>query len=897
MVQSSGKMVFIRFLRYFFKGFLSLRYQITVKGFKDIKSLKGRKPGVLFLPNHPAVIDPVILMTIIAPDFFPKSLIAEDFYLKSFQKFLNFFRVVPIPNVEEKATCWKKKVVDKILDNTRRDLLGGENYLIYPAGKLKHFAMESIGGASFVHRLVQKNPEIPIVLVRTTGLWGSSFSRAQTGRSPNILNTVKLGLSTVFKNGIFFVPKRKVLIEFSYITSPIPCKSRLEFNRFLENWYNQYPYPGEEPLSLPAYSRWDPKKKIPLAAILEKKEEILFISPEIETEVKDYLSKLFSIDNISIDSHLSFDLGLDSLDIAQIYSFLDRKYGVSEIEPGSLVNVKDIIKIASHPNRFSLKKEKKSPTYFPNFQEAKKRKRPKFPDGKVIAEVFLNSCNRMKSQIACADRTTVFSYRSLKRSALIFSLKLKILPGKNIGVLLPSSVAVNLSVLSLFLAKKVPVMLNWTAGRKSLSDALKQGAFEAIITSKKFLDTIPSEDLEEIADLFVFLEDIKNSISIREKLRGIWLSFFSTKQIMNKLTISSNPHQTAVILFTSGTEFLPKAVPLTHYQILMNQKGVMDCIKPLAKDCLYGVLPPFHSFGFSLTGLFPLLLGLKMFYAPDPTDSRQMALDISQAKITMLCCAPSFIRPLIAEATKKQLKTLKILVSGAEKMPQDLLRRIKKKVPHVTVIEGYGITECSPVITAQRRKRAKKGVGEPIPGVLVSIVDPESLLEMPVGEKGEICISGPSVFNGYLGANTDSFFYRDEKKWYRSGDLGHLDKKGTLYITDRTKRMMKIGGEMVSLGGLELEFLNMAQKYQWVSPMHEGPSLAVIEKGQGGQKAEIVLFTTFPADKKVINQQLRNSGFARIVKVSEVIQVKVIPVTSTGKTHHRMLEKWINKEA
>jgi long-chain-fatty-acid--[acyl-carrier-protein] ligase len=603
------------------------------------------------------------------------------------------------------------------------------------------------------------------------------------------------------------------------------------------------------------------------------------------------------VSDIRLESHLSLDLGLDSLDIAQIYPFLDKKYGISGLAPGSLVRVKDILRVIANKEILLLQKEEVQHSSFPNFQEQKKRKKPDFPGGEVIPAVFLQTVSRMGSSIACGDRNSgVFSYKALKRAVLVLCQKFQKLPGERVAVLLPSSVGAYLSILALFFAKKIPVMLNWTAGTRSLAHAVKQGAFQSVITSKKFLDKIPLEDLTEIEDLFVFLEDVKTSITLKEKIRGAWLSLLPSRIVMKKLAISSDSEQMAVLLFTSGTESLPKAVPLTHRQILTNQRGALACADLESADSFYSVLPPFHSFGFSLTGLLPLLFGIKVFYAPDPTDSRQMALDLHQSQASIFCCAPSFVRTLLGEATKEQLEKLRLLVVGAERMPPDLLELIKIKLESVNLIEGYGITECSPVVTMQRVWGDKKGVGQPISDVVLSIVDPISLDLMPPGEEGEVCINGTCVFDGYLGGSSDPFFYRDGGKWYRSGDLGRIDQDGTLYITDRLKRMMKIGAEMVSLGGVESELLNMTQQYNWVSSSQEGPPLAVVARDDGNQKAEIVLFTTFSVSKELINQILRGTGFGRIVKVSEIVQVEEIPLTGTGKTHHRILEEWLKKE-
>ena len=890
--------VIIQFFAYFVRGLVKLRYRVRVEGLEDIISLKKEGLGILFLPNHPAEIDPVILMSILGPSFWPKSVVVEHFYhLKGFKKILDLARVVPLPTMAEKANQWRGKELAKTLEKINQEISQGENYIIYPSGKLKRSGFEKLGGASFVYNLLHERPDIPVVLVRFTGLWGSSFSTAQTGETPRFQSVLKKSVQVLLKNILFFTPRRDVLVQFERDSLILPREaSRLMFNKSLEQWYNQHPFPGEEALSLVPYFRWSKEKEvIPVNIPSEQDDFHIEVSLEVEKRIIQYLATLSSIKTSEIrhDSDLSMDLGLDSLDIAQVHLFLDKNYEISEITPGSLLKVKDIFKaIVEGEKRPKISKEIHKTLFFPKWKERKKRKAPLFPGGDVIAEVFLKTCDRMGSLIACGDRITgVFSYRDFKRAALVFYQKIKTLPGEKVGVLLPSSIGSYLSILSIFLSGKVPVMLNWTAGKLALSHALKISNFQSVITSKKFLDKIQLEDLSEIEDLFIFLEDIKESITWKEKIKGLFLSFFSADTLMQKLSISQNPDAVAVLLFTSGTEALPKTVPLTHSQILANQKSSFDCVDLTDTDIFYGVLPPFHSFGFSLTGILPLLFGIKAFYSPDPTDSRQMALDIEEAKVTIFCSAPSFLRSLLSEADLLQLQSLRILVVGAERMPKDLQDFVSKELRSVHLLEGYGITECSPVVTLQRLERERKGVGLPIPNVKLCIVDPISLEFKNEGEEGEVCISGPSVFNGYLGHDANPIFYKNKIRWYRSGDLGKLDEEGNLFLTDRLKRMMKIGAEMVSLGGVEAELLRIAKENFWYPPFQEGVPLAVVARDTGNQKAEIVLFTTFSVNKELVNQALRETGFGRIVKISEIIQVDEIPLTGTGKTHHRLLEE------
>ncbi len=890
----------IQVFSYFVRAILKFRYRVEVKGFEHLASLKKHKPGILFLPNHPAEIDPIILMSLLGPSFWPRSVVVEHFYhLKGFKLILDLARVVPLPSMAELANQWRGKELAKTFEKIAREIDLGENFIIYPSGKLKRSGFEALGGASFVYNLLHENPDIPVVLVRTTGLWGSSFSVAQTGETPRFQSVLKKCVQVILKNLLFFVPRRQVLVEFEVAGRELPKEdSRLVFNKYLEQWYNRHPFPGEEPVFLVPYFFWNKgTETIPYKTASVLEEVAIEVSPKIEKEVTQYLATLASIKAADIrqTSHLSFDLGLDSLDIAQVHLFLDRTYGASEILPGSLMRVSDVFKAITeeqkHPHHAKEVHKAKVP-FFPQWKEKKKREEPMFPGGDVIAEVFLRSCDRMGSAIACGDRNSgVFSYKGLKRAAFVFYQKIKEIPGERVAVLLPASIGAYLSILAIFLSGKVPVMLNWTAGKMSLDHAVKVGKFKAVLTSKKFLDKIQLEDLSAIEDLFVFLEDVKEKITWKEKIKAVWMSFSSTSKLLERLEISPDPDKVAVLLFTSGTESLPKAVPLTHKQILTNQRSSVSCEDLSGTDSFFGVLPPFHSFGFSLTGLLPILFGIKTFYSPDPTNSKMLALDIEEAKLTVFCSAPSFVRSLLSEATHEQLQSLRVLVVGAERMPKDLEEFVANNLKHVTLIEGYGITECAPVVTLQRILGERSGVGQAIPEMTVKIFDPISLKPLKEGEEGEVCVSGPCVFDGYLEHEANPFFQSEGKRWYRSGDLGRLDEEGHLFLTDRLKRMMKIGAEMVSLGGVETELLRLAKEKNWYPETQEGSPLAVIARDAGNQKAEIVLFTTFPINKELVNQSLRETGFGRIVKISEVFQVDEIPLTGTGKTHHRKLEE------
>ena len=882
---------------------VALRYRIVIKGLERLNDQNLSRPGgILFLPNHPAEIDPVILMMVLLRKFPVRPLVVENFfYLNFVQFFLKLIKALPLPSMDIIASRWRGKKIEKLFQKILERLKSKDNFLIYPAGRLKLTGLELLGGASFIHNLVQAYPEVNIVLVRTTGLWGSSFSRALTGSVPPLGATFFKGFKILLKNGIFFAPRRTVTIELEPNPSDFPdLASRIDFNKYLERWYNRYPEEGAEPLTLVSYAFW--KKELPGVALPNEPKKVVlaeaFIPKEIEKVCFAQLAKLSGHppEQIQRTMHLSHDLGLDSLDVAQLYVFLDERYEISDLVPGDLHTVDDFLQAAAGFLR--LEREDVSPKMgLLDWPEESGRSPVQGPVGETVQEAFLRSCDRMKQATACMDALSGhLSYRRFKQAALVLALKFRKIPGDHIGVMLPSSVAAYLVILAILLSKKIPVMLNWTAGVRALDHAADLCDLKAVISSDRFLDHLDNGEFGKLEQALVLLEDFRTTVTWKDKLKGFLLSLKKTPSLLQALGLDVlKSSDRAMILFTSGTEALPKGVPLTHANLLSNQRSALSCVDFGFNDILYGVLPPFHSFGFSVTGLMPLLSGLKICYAPDPNDCHGMAHDIEHWKPTIFCCAPSFIKALFHVADVKDLQSLRYVVSGAEKTPQELFDYVAKNIPHAKLLEGYGITECAPIVTMDRIDRPHKGVGQSLPGVEVCIYDSQTLEILPAGKEGEIGIRGPNVFQGYLSRVRDPFVTLQEKQWYSSGDRGRLDPDGTLFILGRLKRFVKIGGEMVSLGGLEAELLRLAKEKKWITGKEEGPALAVSVQEKDVEKSLIVLYTTFEISKDEVNSALKECGFGRIVKISEVRKLEEIPLTGTGKTHYRLLDETFGK--
>ena len=882
------------------RALLSLRYRIRVKGLEQLNGKNLRDKGILFLPNHPAHMDPLFLFLLLWPKFRMRPLVIEYIYRLSILKpIMKLVKGVSIPNLETSVNELKVKKAQEAFEKIREALKRGEHFVLYPAGKLKSTGREILGGASGAHTLVQECPESKVVLVRTTGLWGSSFSRALLGRSPELPKTLFHGFKTILKNFIFFCPRRKVEIEIEVEPAGLPRNgSRVAFNRFLEQWYNRYPdgkgkVGGVEPLTLVSYAFW--KDDLPTVYQPKKKQ---FLTGEIsiseETRSKVYAEIRHILDNpgieITPEMNLALDLGMDSLNIAEFIAFLARGYDVEELHPEDIETVQSALEVAEGA-KVSEHPAKEAGKY--HWPDEKIRPTPALPVGKIIPEAFLNSCERMDGLSACGDDLVgVLSYKKLKRAILVLAAHFQKMPDDRIAILLPSSVAAYLTILALQFAGKVPVMLNWTLGPRYLEEMMKLSGAKVAISSWRFLERLSHVEFGNLIDNMELLEDIRAKISLKSKLKGAFWAFMSVPSILRAYHLQKvDGNDPCVILFTSGTEANPKGVPLSHKNIISNLRSAMQCINLKGEDCLYGILPPFHSFGFSVAGLFPIFVGIRAAYYPDPTDSFSLAEGIERWKITMFCSPPSFLKGLFSAAKKGQLNSVRIFVSGAEKASPELYERVEKLGTGAFLAEGYGITECSPILTLNRFNLPPKGVGRLLPDVELCTIHPETLDPLPKGSEGEICVRGPNVFHGYLGNPRSPFIELSGKQWYRTGDLGYLDGDGNLILSGRLKRFTKVGGEMISLGAIEQILVHELIQRGRISG--DVPSLAVCSDEKIPGKPQLIVFTTVTLDKEEANEILKTSGFSRLVKISAVQKIEEIPMMGTGKTDYRRLQTQI----
>ena len=884
---------------------IGLRYRVTVKGLDNLnKETLNKSGGILFIPNHPAaLIDPAIIVLAALPKYLARPMVVEYmYYTPIVHWFARKVKAVPVPNFDTSSNSMKQKKNKEVFQSIINELHQGDNFLIYPAGRLKHTQYEALGGASGVHYILQQVSDANVVLVRIKGLWGSSLSRAQTGKVPPLFKTAWEGIKHTLKNLIFFNPRRHIIVEFEPAPADFPLHaSKVEFNKWLENYYNrpdgmspqQGKYPGET-LTLVRNSIWSNK----LPEINIPKQEIasnIFIDDipnDVKQKIIHKIAEMQNISEISIkpDMNLTVDLGMDSLDIAELIIFLEEQFDVEAIPAVEMTTVGKMMAIASK-QIVVIDETDEEDKDITKWKKPIPKAKSAIPEGKTIPEVFLKICEQKKKSVACGDmRTGIMTYDNLKLRAILLAEKIRQVPEKHVGILLPASIASNLLVLACHMAGKVPVMINWTVGPRHLETVVKLSNIKVVYTSWAFLDHLHNVELKGIEDLLINLEDFKTQISLRDKIRAWWRSKRSTQSIMKTFNIENlTQEDDAVILFTSGSENMPKGVPLTHKNILSNLRGGLETMEISSDDVLYSILPPFHAFGFYI-GILGILAGFKTAYFPDPTNARSLAKGFEKWGATIICGAPTFIKGLLKAATPEQIKTMRLCITGAEKAPADLLKLLGELGKLPCFLEGYGITECSPVLTITRPGQPLVGVGQPLNGVELLIVSQDDDKPVKVGERGQILALGPNIFKGYLGqVVTSPFITIEGKEWYKTGDLGFLDEKGNLTISGRIKRFIKIGGEMISLASIEDALLEMAMKKGW-STSEEGPLLAICAKEAPNEKTRIVLFSRFEATIDEVNRFLKEAGFSNIVRITSVNHIPEIPLMGTGKINYRILE-------
>ncbi|KPK80632.1 MAG: hypothetical protein AMJ81_11705, partial [Phycisphaerae bacterium SM23_33] len=584
---------------------------------------------------------------------------------------------------------------------------------------------------------------------------------------------------------------------------------------------------------------------------------------------------------------LARDLGMDSLSGAELVTWLHSEFGCSVGDVDSLRTVGDVMLAACGESVSSAAVLKPVPAKW--FSRLVRPARPEGLASMTVPQAFLAQARRSPDRAILADQTSgAKTYRDLVRAALALSGPIQALPGDRVGIMMPASVAAASLYLAALFAGKTPVMVNWTLGRKNLLHCLDSVGARRVLTARAVVSRIQSQglDLSGIGERLVAIEEVAARLGARAKL-GAWLGArLSWRRLRN-----AKVPQTAAVLFTSGSETAPKAVPLTHRNLLTNVSDAYDCFTFGRRDSILGILPPFHAFGLTVSVLLPLSLGIPALYHADPNDAGALGRMIPAYRATILMGTPTFLHGIVRASTTAQLAGLRLVVSGAEKCTPRVYEALARRCPRTVVVEGYGVTECSPIISVNRQDDPRPGtIGKVVGALDYAIVDPQAGRRVEPGRQGLLLVRGPSVFEGYLNYDGPSPFLQFEgQRWYRTGDLVREDRGGVLSFCGRLGRFVKRGGEMVSLPAIEAVL-----ETRYAADADEGPVLAVAAAAEA-DGGEIVLFTVKDVDRESANRAIREAGLSGLHNIRRVIRVDRLPLLGTGKTDHRALAQQLKR--
>jgi acyl-[acyl-carrier-protein]-phospholipid O-acyltransferase / long-chain-fatty-acid--[acyl-carrier-protein] ligase len=461
-----------------------------------------------------------------------------------------------------------------------------------------------------------------------------------------------------------------------------------------------------------------------------------------------------------------------------------------------------------------------------------------------------------------------------------------------VGILLPPSVPGALVNYAATLSGKVPVNLNYTASDESLASCAAQCRLETVITTKQLLDRIPLK----VPGKTVLLEEIAAGHSFGERLIALLFWFFPAGAL--EKILSSGKTKTlddlATVIFSSGSTGEPKGVMLTHYNIASNVEQVGQTFMLDSHDRLLGVLPFFHSFGFTVTLWLPAALGVGVVYHPSPLDLAAISEIVRDYRVTFLMATPTFLQAYARRCSPEDFGSLQYVVVGAEKLPERLALAFEDRFG-IKPLEGYGATECAPVVSVNtrdfrapgfRQVGGKRGrIGHPLPGISVRIVDPDTHEPVAAGSPGLLLVKGPNVMKGYLGKPEKTAEVLQDG-WYVTGDIAAEDEDGFLAITDRLSRFSKIGGEMVPHIKVEEKLHELA------GVTDQRFVVTAVPDGKKGERL-VVLHTLPPDQLKDVLERLGESGLPNlwIPRPNQFFAVEELPHLGTGKLDLRKIKE------
>jgi acyl-[acyl-carrier-protein]-phospholipid O-acyltransferase/long-chain-fatty-acid--[acyl-carrier-protein] ligase len=499
---------------------------------------------------------------------------------------------------------------------------------------------------------------------------------------------------------------------------------------------------------------------------------------------------------------------------------------------------------------------------------------------------------RRPASAAIIDRTAgrrVVSAAQLIAAAAVLARRIRrTIPERRVGIVLPPGAGAAIANLAVVCAGKVPVNLNFTAGRAAIESSLAESGVRTVLTADAMRSRLADFPWPERSP------DLRSEINASGGTRAMipWIAaawLLPNQWVASLMGIpAGGDRDEAALLFTSGSGGSPKGVVLSHRNMLANFSQISSTSILPGSAVMLGCLPIFHSFGFTVTLWYPLLRGCLLVTSPSPLDTRALVDAVRDESVTVLLGAPTFLRPILKKAAPGDLRSLDLVVTGAEKLPEDLRRRFLEAF-HIEILQGYGLTETSPAsnlnqpnppvttATADEQVGNRAGtVGRLLPGISARIIDPDSGAEVAPGATGILLLRGANIFSHYLGDASPGASLRDG--WFVTWDLARMDDDGFVSIEGRLARFSKIGGEMVPHGAIE-------QKIADLFGVDPGEVQAVVVTGVPDEaKGEaLVVVTTLGMTAAEVRERLAAAGFPNLWIPRDVLRVGTIPVLGTGK--------------
>ncbi|HUO99694.1 MAG TPA: AMP-binding protein [Rhizomicrobium sp.] len=446
-----------------------------------------------------------------------------------------------------------------------------------------------------------------------------------------------------------------------------------------------------------------------------------------------------------------------------------------------------------------------------------------------------------------------------------------------VGIMLPTSAAAVIAFLAVSAFNRVPAMINFTNGATGVTSALRTAKVKRLVTAHKFIELAKLEDLikelESVVEI-VYLEDVREHLSLTDKLTAGVGQF-----LPGLIAWRGAQDEVAVILFTSGTEGAPKGVALSHANLLANVEQMRAAVALYPNDAMFNPLPTFHCFGLTAGALMPLLLGLKCVYHPTPRQPHEIVRRIKAQGATILVATDTFMSQYARAGDQGDLNSLRLVFCGAERV-RDETRQLVKRKYSMEIIEGYGVTETSPVVSVNQPGDNRHGtVGRLLAGMQARLEPVEG-----IPHAGRLFLKGPNVMMGYIKPENPGVINPPPDGWHDTGDVVAIDEEGFISIKGRMKRFAKVGGEVVSLAVVE----NCASAV-WPDFAHAAVTFPDGRKGE-----QIVLVTTNPdAQRMELVGWVHNHGVSDLAIPRRIIHVKEVPVMGTGKTDYVKVERMV----